>query len=277
MVFKPLVFFHAFNLNWEVFQLNINEQLAALGWNKEWESYVTQDSRWIPARVSKEHKNSYEVHTGAQTLLAELTGRYYYRSIKREDLPAVGDWVLIQQQEGEKRAMIHEVLPRMSSFSRKKAGREIELQIVAANLTKVFLVMSLNDDYNLRRLERYLITAWESGASPVVVLSKSDLVDDPESLKAEAESVAIGVPVILWSAKSSVGLESLQALIRKEDTVALLGSSGVGKSTLLNAIAKQEHMLTRAIREADHKGKHTTTHRELIVLAQGGVLIDTPG
>lgn len=232
---------------------------------------------YTPGRIALEHKHMYRVYTEQGELLAEVSGKLRHQARSREDYPAVGDWVALQIRPSEERAIIHGVLPRFSKFSRKAAGNTTEEQIVAANVDTVFLVNALNQDFNVRRLERYLILAWESGATPVVILSKADLCGDAQAKAAEAESVAPGVPVHVVSSTSSMGLAELAPYIAEGQTVALLGSSGVGKSTLVNRLYGQDVQATAGIREDDGRGRHTTTHRELVLLPEGGLLLDTPG
>jgi ribosome biogenesis GTPase / thiamine phosphate phosphatase len=224
----------------------------------------------IPGRVAVQERGSYLVYTEEGERWAEITGRLRHDSASPADFPAVGDWVALSDR-------IHAVLPRRTKFSRKVAFLKTEEQVLAANVDVVFLVMALTErDFNPRRLERYLATAWESGAEPVVVLSKADLCDDVPGLLAEAEGVAYGVPVHVTSAVTGDGLEDLRASFSGDRTAALLGSSGVGKSTLINAFLGSEVLRTNEIR-ADGRGRHTTTHRELVSLPEGGLLLDTPG
>jgi len=255
--------------------LNLN----SLGWNETIEQQFTdyQAQGYTVGRVALEHKHIYRVYTEQGEMLAEVAGKMRFNALAREDYPAVGDWVVLTERPEEKKATVHAVLPRKSKFSRKVAGSTTDEQIVAANVDTVFLVQALNNDFNPRRIERYLIMAWESGANPVVVLTKADLCDDVEEKVRDVESVALGVPVIVTSAAESRGLEDLLTYVRAGQTVALLGSSGVGKSTLINCLYGEERMLTSGIREGDDRGRHTTTHRELIALPGGGILIDTPG
>ncbi|HST52800.1 MAG TPA: ribosome small subunit-dependent GTPase A [Pyrinomonadaceae bacterium] len=228
-------------------------------------------------RVFLQHNRIYALYTASGETEAETTGRLRYNARGAEDLPAVGDWVVIRRGSDEGKAKIHEVLPRRSKFSRRAAGSETEEQIVAANVDTVFLVSGLDNDYNPRRVERYLIMAWESGAAPVVVLNKADLIEDAEEKRGEVERVAPGVPVLLLSAKRGEGVEQLLPYIERGRTVALMGSSGVGKSTIVNRLLGSEVQRTQDVRLSDARGRHTTTHRELFLLASGGLVLDTPG
>jgi ribosome biogenesis GTPase / thiamine phosphate phosphatase len=229
-------------------------------------------------RVFLQHNKIYMLYTAAGETWAEATGRLKYHAAGPEDLPAVGDWAAIRRlAEDAGRAKIHEVLPRRSVFSRKAAGRETIEQVVAANVDTVFLVAGLDNDYRPRRLERYLIMAWESGAEPVVVLNKADLVADAAEKRAEVERIAPGVPVHLLSAKQGEGVEQLFPYARKGRTLALMGSSGVGKSTIVNRLLGAEVQRTQGVRLNDARGRHTTTHRELFLLPGGGIVLDTPG
>jgi len=190
-------------------------------------------------------------------------------------LPAVGDWVLVEQHDS--RSTIHSVFERRSKFSRKTAGKKTEEQIVAANVDTVLLVSSLNREFNTRRIERYLTLAWESGARPIVVLNKSDLCENAAGLRVEAEKAAMGVRMVVASIVSGEGIAELREIVRAGGTTAFLGSSGVGKSSLINAILGREIQATKEVREGDDRGRHTTTSRQLIVVPGGGVLLDTPG
>jgi ribosome biogenesis GTPase len=253
--------------------------LTQLGWNTELQNEFDRmnNQDCIPGRVTLEHKRIYRVMTESGELMAEITGKMRYQADGREDYPAVGDWVVLSPRYQEGKGTIHGILPRFSKFSRKVAGETTEEQIVATNINTVFLVNALNQDFNLRRLERYLLLTWESGANPVVVLTKADLCEDVESIVSQVESVAFGVPVHVTSAKDHTGLEPLQAYLGEGQSVALLGSSGAGKSTLTNYLLGEAKQLVQEIREEDGRGRHTTTHRELVFLPSGGMIIDTPG
>ena len=228
-------------------------------------------------RVAVQHKTQYELYTEYGELSAETTGRMQFDARGKRDLPVVGDWVVIRIRRQEGKATIHDILPRKSRFSRKAAGTKAEEQIVAANIDTVFLVTGLDGNFNLRRLERYLVVAWESGADPVVVLNKADLCDDIEQKVREVESVALGVPIVVMSAINDRGLDRVLAHVRRGTTGALLGSSGVGKSTIINHLVGRELLKTQEVRATDDRGRQTTTRRELIVLPSGGLLMDTPG
>nr|WP_235420820.1 ribosome small subunit-dependent GTPase A [Jeotgalibacillus soli] len=260
-------------------QQNKMSQLQQLGWNEAWQQKANEirADHLEPARVIVEHKRLYRVLTEKGILLGEVSGKFRHHAVLREDYPAVGDWVMIDAHFDEEKAVIHHILPRVSAFSRKAAGHTTEEQIVAVNVDTVFLVMALNQDFNVRRIERYLVSAWESGANPVIVLSKADLCDEIEVRQQEVNVVAMGVPIITCSVKEQFGLEQLAYYIGEGVTAAVMGSSGVGKSSIINVLLGEERMLTHGIRAGDDKGKHTTTHRELLLLPGGGVIIDTPG
>jgi ribosome biogenesis GTPase / thiamine phosphate phosphatase len=246
--------------------------LNELGWDADWAATLEQlePDNLIPARVAAQHRGAYVLWTGDGELRARAAGRLFYEHEVGAPVPAVGDWV------GVRETTITTILPRRGAFLRKRAGLGSDEQVLAANVDTAFLLAGLDDDFSLRRLERYVATAWESGAEPVIVLTKSDLCDDVADALLQVESVAIGVPVYPISNVTGVGIDELETRLQPGRTAVLLGSSGVGKSTLLNRLAGSELMRTSEI-AADGTGRHTTTHRELVRLPGGALVIDTPG
>jgi ribosome biogenesis GTPase len=254
--------------------------LKDLGWDDEWSRAFAPHAAegLVPARVAIEFNHIFRLYAGTGEVQAQHSGRLLHRAAGKQDLSAVGDWVATKPTPGEATATIEAVLPRRSRFSRKVAGELTEEQIVAANIDTVFLVMGLDGDYNPRRLERYLVMAYESGASPVVLLNKSDVAADHLSANMdEITSLAVGIPVHAVSARTRHGLEVFERYMGRGRTAALLGSSGVGKSTLVNALIGEELLKTTDVRASDSRGRHTTRHRHLILLPGRGLLIDTPG
>jgi ribosome biogenesis GTPase / thiamine phosphate phosphatase len=231
----------------------------------------------VPGRVVRQERALLTVQTSERALLARASGRLLHHAANAEALPTIGDWVALPPPSGEGETLLHAVLPRRGVLKRREAGSEHEGQLIAANLDVVFLVTGLDGNYNLRRIERALTVAWNSGAMPVVVLSKADLHADVSARVHEVEALAPGVPVLSLSAQQGTGLEELLAQLPAGKTGALLGSSGVGKSTLVNRLLEEARLATQPVRPADDRGRHTTTHRELFVLPHGGLLIDGPG
>ena len=253
--------------------------LGSLGWHRFFaDAFRAFASRGLaPGRVASESRELYRLLTPAGEVLAEPTGALRYRAETAEELPAVGDWVAFQSLPGEDRGIVHALLPRRSRIARRAAGRRSEAHVLAANVDTVWIVTSLNRDLNPRRLERHLAVAREGGARPVVVLSKADLCEDPLDAQLRLAGLAGEAPIHAVSAVSGLGLGALGAYLGRGETVALLGSSGVGKSTLVNALAGAAVQAIRAIRASDERGRHATTAKQLIPLPGGALLLDTPG
>lgn len=261
--------------------------IRLLGWNDFFEANFApyMDNSLSPARVARRDRTSWLLyHTEGETV-GELSGKFRREITDTSAWPAVGDWVAVSPEGDGAPCIIHAVLPRQSCLSRKAAssggmpdsGGRTDEQVLAANIDTAFLVSGLDLDFNIRRLERYLATAYDCGARPVVVLNKSDLCQDVESVIAEVESVAVGVDILTISATEGTGLEQMDRYIEGNQTIVLLGSSGVGKSTIINRLIGSEALKTAPVRESDNRGRHTTTWREMIPLPSGGVLIDSPG
>jgi ribosome biogenesis GTPase / thiamine phosphate phosphatase len=242
--------------------------------HRAFQTYAAQGL--ILARVAVSHRDLYRLYTEAGEVTGEPAGALWHRSADAAAMPVVGDWVAARIV-GPGQAIVEAVLPRRSCFERRNPGKREDRQAIAANIDLVFLVCGLDGDFNLRRLERYLTLAAESGVAPVVVLNKTDLCDNAAARQREAAAVAGSNPVVALSALEDCGIEPLQTFLGPGRTVALLGSSGVGKSTIVNRLLGGERFLTGAVRDSDSRGRHTTTHRELAPLPAGGALIDTPG
>ncbi|WP_291651408.1 ribosome small subunit-dependent GTPase A [Clostridium sp.] len=255
-----------------------NNNLLNLGLNQRYINEASMhDSNLYIARVAVQYKDMYKVITEDGEILARVSGKLSYSSNSILDYPVVGDWVLldrINNRNGD--AIIHNILSRKSYFSRKVAGNRYDKQIVASNIDFIFICMSLNNDFNINRLERYIAVAWDSMATPVIILTKSDLYEDINDKVSQIEEVAIGINIVVTSSINEDGYDEIRKYIKTGVTIAFIGSSGVGKSTLINKIMDKEVLKTNSISEND-KGRHTTTHRELFVIESGGVIIDTPG
>lgn len=256
-----------------------NEALRRWGWTpgRQFE-YEESDAVLPPARVVAQHRGEYVLQAPWGRAIGVAPGRMQFRASRGREMPAVGDWVLVEPAvDGP--ATIVEILPRQSAFVRRRAGTDNEEQVVAANVDVAFLMTSLNQDFNLRRVERYLVAGWDSGATPVVVLTKRDLVEDAlvDEIVAAIEAVASGAEIVAVSSVDGTGFDRVRGFLEPGKTVALLGSSGVGKSTLVNTLVGEEVLLTQDVREADDRGRHTTTHREIFLLQDGSLVLDTPG
>ncbi|MEN6329521.1 MAG: ribosome small subunit-dependent GTPase A [Methanobacteriaceae archaeon] len=251
----------------------MDDLLKKLGWNaffgEHFKEYV---GLYEPARVSTVYKNGYNIYTNDGKVRARISGNLHQKG----DLPAVGDWVAILKDEIGF-ATIHAILPRKSKFSRKEAGKITEEQVIVTNIDTIFIITSLNRDFNLRRIERYLAIVKESETEPVVILNKSDICKDVDEKINEVLEIAPGIDVAAISATENEGIDQLSPYIKEGKTVALLGSSGVGKSTLINALEGYKRQNIGEIREKDSRGRHVTTERELIMLEKGGLIIDNPG
>jgi ribosome biogenesis GTPase / thiamine phosphate phosphatase len=259
--------------------------LTELGWDAMWEAaWLTSgpaDGR-VPARVVAEHRGAHDLSTGeGRPLSGGLAGRLRHEALVPGSLPVVGDWVVIDARQDEGTATIHAVLPRRTRVQRRAPGDHASpLQVLAANVDVVGIATSLNRDLNPRRIERYLAMAWDSGARPVILLTKVDLAANPVEVaiaEAQLAEVAPGVPVIATSGINGDGLEEVRTLVPPGHTLVLVGSSGVGKSTLANALLGEERLATRAIRDDDARGRHTTSGRQIVRIPGGGLLLDTPG
>ena len=252
--------------------------IQQLGWSEHFQHAFDALERESlqPARVVRQNKHQYIVHNGEHTFSATILGRLLYESEETSALPVVGDWVCIEPFDGDQ-AVIHEVLPRFGAFFRKEAGHVTRKQVIAANIDVAFLVSGLDKDFNIRRIERYLVQVSSSGATPIILLNKADLREDLGEIIESVQAVAGEVDIFPVSAKEEKGIDRVRAYLQEGTTVAFLGSSGVGKSSIANVLLERDVQQTGAVREDDSRGRHTTSYRELMVLPSGGVIIDTPG
>lgn len=249
------------------------------GWDAQWTASFGDDAAkgLFPARLIEEQRGLFQIMSERGVRSARTTGSMRHKAADRAGLPAVGDWVSAEAVPNEKVVLIRRILPRRTKLSRKAAGETMEEQVIAANLDTVLVMTALNADFNVRRLERFLTVSLESGATPVLVLNKLDACEEPGPYLEQARLAAGSAPVVALSAKTAAGLDALSAWIKPGRTVGLIGSSGVGKSTLVNRLAGNEGIKTAETRASDERGRHTTTHRQLFILPGGGILLDTPG
>ncbi|MBX2977214.1 MAG: ribosome small subunit-dependent GTPase A [Ignavibacteriaceae bacterium] len=256
-------------------------EIVKLGFDKWFQDRVETsklDSFQV-ARVIAVNKNSFVVSTDSNDIYAELTGKYLFNVESPLDFPTIGDWVYVQLFDDDTLAIIHEIFPRRSLLKRKTSGKKIEYQLIAANIDTAIIMQSLDSNFNLRRLERYIVMINESNITPMIFLSKSDLMnpDEIENNVKAIQNIIPDIKILTFSNNSLEDIENLKTHFSPSETFCLLGSSGVGKTTLLNNLIHQELYKTQPIREKDGRGKHTTTRRELIVLENGAIVIDNPG
>lgn len=250
-----------------------------LGWNeffeKQFQAYKNQ--RLVPARVAAENKQRYILFTEGGEMTGEVTGKLLYSSETSAELPKTGDWVTVAIFEKEKKAIIHTVLERKSKLSRNAADRKTEEQIIATNIDLVFVVQGLDNNFNLRRLERYVVSILESRAEPIIVLNKIDLVEEPAVIKEKVKEIIPGVQIILTNAIKGIGITNIKNILKVGQTGVFTGSSGVGKSSIINFLLGEQILRTNEVSNSVHKGKHTTARREMLIIPGGGIVIDTPG
>jgi len=253
--------------------------LQIFGWNDQFarEFHAVPQDGILPARVAIQQKHRYILYTSMGERPAEIAGRIHFEAQGTEDYPVVGDWVAVRERHRESMVTIVAILPRHTRFSRKTIGVRATEQVIAANIDTAFIVNGLDAGINARRIERYLVLTAESGARPVLVLNKADLVGNAAETARGLTGMAHGIPIIVTSATKDEGINQLLDFLPAGSTGALLGPSGVGKSTIANHLLGMERLETGEVRVSDHKGRHTTSHRELVVLPGGGLLIDTPG
>jgi ribosome biogenesis GTPase / thiamine phosphate phosphatase len=262
-----------------IFSVSITGSLAWWGWNSYFEAFWGGGD-WkdaVPARVVAQQRKLWRIAGDFGECWAEASGKLRLAADDGADWPAVGDWVVVEVYGENATAAIQEVLPRRSKFVRKWPGKKVEEQVIAANVDTALLVSALDGDFNPRRMERYLAQCWESGARPVIVLNKADACEEARGKVAEMERVAMGTAVCVVSARTGQGFAELEEFLRPEQTLVLLGSSGVGKSTIANRLLGQQVQEVQPVRKSDSKGRHTTTARELFALPGGALLVDTPG
>lgn len=264
-----LIIIGGIKLKYNLKEIGLNENII--------DEYNNNFSEFYLGRVATQHKNYYTVLTEKEEVISKISGKMEYDIDSMREYPAVGDWVVLDRDTNETGdAIIHHIFSRKSILSRKVAGKKNDEQIVATNIDIIFICMALTKDYNIRRLERYISLAWDSGATPVVILTKTDLCDDVYDKVLEVQQVAIGIDVLAISSITDEGIEEVKSYIKPNCTIAFIGSSGIGKSTLINKLLGEVKQKINDVRN-DEKGRHTTTRRELIVLPLEGIVIDTPG
>jgi ribosome biogenesis GTPase / thiamine phosphate phosphatase len=256
--------------------------LENLGWSDFYQKNYDEikskyDPNIIPARVSIEYLSSYKLYSEQGELSGMLAGKFHYQSQGHKDFPVVGDWVLVKPVLNEEKAIIQHILPRKTKFSRKEAGQKTDEQIIAANIDLIFLMSSMNIEFNPNRIQRYLALIFESGAEPVILLNKSDLAEDKNYFVGKVKEINSDIPVYCISSIYHEGIEDLKKYFSENTTSAVIGSSGVGKSTFINELLGENYSATQEISLYKDRGIHTTAHRELIILPSGGLIIDTPG
>ena len=254
--------------------------LTELGWSPFFQQQLTPDElKLLPARVFRQDTNQYHLLSAQGKMVGVLPGKFRQEALSKADLPTVGDWVVVSPIDSDEtdRVQIEKLLERKSKFSRKEAGEVHDEQVVASNIDTVFIVSALDRDFNLHRIERYLLLSWTSGALPVLILNKSDVCKNIEKKVRDLEVIAMGSPIHVMSAKDNSGLDPLRGYLTTGSTCAFLGSSGVGKSTIINELLGYEKFDTGEVRSDDSRGRHTTTFREMVETTGGGMIIDTPG
>ncbi|MCP4481511.1 MAG: ribosome small subunit-dependent GTPase A [bacterium] len=254
-------------------------QLLSLGWNSFFYNHYDQyrNKNYAVMRIIRENKGKYIAVNEDGEFLCILTGKFKFKTKSKSNFPTVGDWIVVSILPNEKKAIIHVTLPRKSAFIRKVTGNISDEQVIVANIDTVFIVVGLDLNFNLRRIERYLSMALKSGATPVILLNKSDICPEVEFRKKSVERIANGVAVHIISAVKSTGLEILKNYIKPGKTASFLGSSGVGKSTIINALLHSEYFKVKEVSKMGSRGRHTTTFKELLLIPGGGIVIDTPG
>ncbi len=258
----------------------VSPNIEKMGFNSWFLEHMSEESAGFEiARVVAVHKEKYTINDGEQDILAELVGKLAYSAESPADFPTVGDWVVANFYDDRTLSIIHDILPRKSILKRKTPGKKIDFQLIAANIDVAFIVQSLDDNFNLRRLERYLVMVNEGNINPIVLLSKSDLLSS-EQIADKLDQIKVimpDLPVLQFSNVNKSGLKDVKDLLKNRQTFCLLGSSGVGKTTLLNNLIGESVFETKTVREKDSKGRHATTRRQLIILDNGAMVVDTPG